>query len=224
VKFMSQLVLVAIVTTMPVFPQQQENAIGLSAVKTIYIPVVPPAGRENSAYWSNPDNIDFQNLLFRSLVKWDRAPKNDPQHRIWIAEGDCKTEIPTIIPGVKLVCEQNQGDVELLGYVAGDPVDVTSTTGTVTQTGQTTATIQTQSQTNRYYRFDGGALIFDLPGGQKVWEVAKSGHNEAQRALWTPILGNPGLTDTPADVASRIVNQLRKDILSARKSDSRSAR
>ncbi len=48
--------------------------------------------------------------------------------------------------------------------------------------------------------------MFDLPRGAKEWEVAKGGR-----------------IGTPADVAAKIVTQLRKDIMSARKSDSRHA-
>jgi hypothetical protein len=232
------LALIIIACAMPAFCRQSGGAITLSAVKTIFVPVEPPIGREKSEYWSNPDNADFQDLLFRSLVKWRRAPKNDPHGRKWLADGNCATGIATIIPDVKLVCEQNAGDVELLGYVAGDPREVTSTTGTISGTGSVdasgtidaagvidvdgtiseTGSIDVESVTHRTYQFNGGALMFDLRTNEQTWQTTKGGANAFERG-WYANQGGPN--ETPADVAGRIVDQLRKDILSARKSGPR---
>ena len=130
--------------------QAKPATLDLSQVKYIFIPLEPSPGREKSEYWSNPDNRDFQECLFRSFLRWKRAPKHDPKGRKWIAQGDCARGFPTVIPRITLVCQLGEADAMLLGYVAGNSKDVMSTTGTITSNPDAnTADIEARTVTHR---------------------------------------------------------------------------
>src|SRR5215471_9015296 len=142
----------------------------IADVKRLYVPVKPDPGW-NDPLWSDPQTVQFQEQLFRSLVVWKKLPqddprrklpKNDPRRTEWGYEGDCEQGITSIISEVKLVCSRKDADAVLLGNVGGSSHDVTSTTtqssaddssGSIHTTGAATST------TRQVYQFTGTATL-----------------------------------------------------------------
>jgi len=187
----------------------------IADVKRICFPIEPPAGQEKSAFWSNPDNVDFQNLLFRSLVEWKKLPqddprrklpKNDPRRTEWTLEGDCVQGYTSIIPGVRLFCIRSDADAVLLGNVGGSSHDVTSTTQSPTPdlSGPTYTTSQV-------HQFSGTAALFDKSTSEAIWVISKDARSGASRLFM------PNVPESPSGLATRIAGQLKKDIEAARK-------
>jgi hypothetical protein len=187
----------------------------IADVQRICVPLEPPAGQEKSAFWSNPDNVDFQKLLFRSLVDWKKLPQNDPRRKLpkndprrteWGYEGDCEHGITSIISGVKLVCNRKDADAVLLGNVGGSSYDVTSTTQSPTPdlSGPTYTTRQV-------HQFTGTASLFDIHTLEAIWQISKDARSGASRIFM------PNVSESALGVAGRIAGQLKKDIEAARK-------
>jgi len=191
-------------------------------VKRICVPIEPPAGQEKSAFWSNADNIDFQKLLFRSLVEWKKLPqddprrklpKNDPRRTEWTVEGDCAQGFTSIIPGVRLFCIRSDADAVLLATVSSDARDVSSTEGTASPSygSEDKYRIDATTETRRIYQFSGGASLFESHTLEAIWQIHKEARSGAARLFM------PNIPESPAGVAGRIVGQLKKDIEAARK-------
>jgi len=159
--------------------------------------------------------VDFQNLLFRSLVEWKKLPQNDPRRKLpkndprrteWTLEGDCVQGYTSIIPGVRLFCITSDADAVLLGNVGGNSYDVTSTTQSPTPdlSGPTYTTSQV-------HQFAGTATLFDNYKSEAIWKASKDARSGASRLFM------PNVSESPLGVAGRIAGQLKKDIEAARK-------
>jgi hypothetical protein len=146
----------------------------IADVQRIYVPVKPDPGW-NDPLWSNPQTVQFQEQLFRSLVAWKKLPqddprrklpKNDPRRTEWGYEGDCEHGITSIISGVKLVCSRKDADAVLLGNVGGSSHEVTSTTQSPTRdlSGPTYTTSQVS-------QFTGTATLFNNYTSEAIWAI-----------------------------------------------------
>jgi hypothetical protein len=171
---------------------------------------------------SNPQTVQFQEQLFRSLVAWKKLPqddprrklpKNDPRRTDWGYEGDCERGITSIISGVKLVCSRKDADAVLLGNVGGTSHDVTSTTQSPTPdlSGPTYTTSQV-------YQFTGTATLFDNHTSEAIWAISKDARSGASRLFM------PNVSESAVGAANRIAGQLKKDIEEARKQQARTNR
>lgn len=182
------ILLVPLSGALTAFPQDTAKSITLTQVRRIYIPVEPPPGREKSPYWSNSDNVEFQKLLVQKLVRYERAPKNDPNGKKWKWEGDCKEGFETVIAELKMVCGEQDADAELLGYAADVSAEVTTD----------------KNRTN--LRFAGGASLTDVRTGGNIWRTQQGDQSTAMALL------APNARGSLMDVAGRIISQLKKDV------------